>query len=157
MTETYVLGAGWLLPCDQIEDWGCGKGFLRTVVPADKYRGIDGSASRFCDEVVDLVNYQSTVAGVFMRHVLEHNPNWHAVLDNACASFTQRMALILFTPMTDGPTFQRAWCEAIGVPDISFNHDEIMARIPEGVTVTFTDMPSSTFYRTERIYYLERQ
>jgi hypothetical protein len=46
-----------------------------------------------------------------MRHILEHNYEWARVLDNALASFTQRMALILFTP------------ERETTQEIAFQHD----------------------------------
>jgi hypothetical protein len=77
-TTTYEIGAAWLDGCALIEDWGCGAGWLRTLVPPDQYRGIDGTSSPFCDEVVDLVSYRSTVPAIFMRHVLEHNHDWRA-------------------------------------------------------------------------------
>ncbi len=52
-TTTYEIGAPWLDGCALIEDWGCGAGWLRTLVPPDRYRGIDGTSSPFCDEVVE--------------------------------------------------------------------------------------------------------
>jgi hypothetical protein len=65
------------------------------VIPADRYRGIDGIPSPRCAEFVDLVQYRSSVPWIFMRHILEHNYEWARVLDNALASFTQRITLIL--------------------------------------------------------------
>jgi len=50
-TTTYEIGAAWLDGCALIEDWGCGTGWLRTLVPPDQYRGIDETSSPFCDEV----------------------------------------------------------------------------------------------------------
>jgi len=97
-TTSYEIGAAWLAECALTEDWGCGAGWLSTVMPPERYRGIDGTASPRCAEVVDLVEYRSTVPGLFMRHILEHNYEWARILDNALASFTERMALILFTP-----------------------------------------------------------
>lgn len=38
-----------------------------------------------------------------MRHILEHNYEWARILDNALASFTQRMAPILFTQSGNQP------------------------------------------------------
>lgn len=97
-TTSYEIGAAWLAACAPIEDWGCGAGWLSTLISSGRYRGIDGTASAHCSEVVDLVHYRSTVPAVFMRHILEHNYEWRAILDNALASFTERMVLILFTP-----------------------------------------------------------
>jgi hypothetical protein len=75
-TTSYEIGAAWLADCALTEDWGCGAGWLRTLIPPERYRGIDGTASSVCDEVVDLVAYRSTVPGIFMRHILEHNRMW---------------------------------------------------------------------------------
>ena len=52
-TTTYEIGAAWLDGCALIEDWGCGAGWLRTLAPPDRYRGIDGTSSPFCHEVVE--------------------------------------------------------------------------------------------------------
>jgi hypothetical protein len=54
-TTGYEIGAAWLGGCARTEDWGCGAGWLRTLIPPARYRGLDGTASPFCDEVVDLV------------------------------------------------------------------------------------------------------
>ena len=94
-TTSYEIGAAWLADCARTEDWGCGAGWLSTLIPPDRYRGVDGTPSPRCAEVVDLVEYRSTVPGIFMRHILEHNYEWARLLDNALASFTERMALIL--------------------------------------------------------------
>jgi hypothetical protein len=41
-TTSYEIGAAWLAGCARVEDWGCGAGWLSTLIPADRYRGIDG-------------------------------------------------------------------------------------------------------------------
>jgi len=152
---SYEIGAAWLAGCTLIEDWGCGAGWLRTVLPPDRYRGLDGTDSPGCDAVVDLVTYRSTVPGVFIRHVLEHNEAWARLLDNAVASFTDRMVLILFTP-------ERAVTEAIafhpevGVPDIAFRLADLTNRFPPDVTYTVHRIPSATQYGGETILLLER-
>lgn len=156
-TVTYRLGADWLAGCGLVEDWGCGLGWLRTLIPAERYRGLDGTASPFADEVVDLAAYRSSVPGVFMRHVLEHNHAWEAVLDNAVTSFTKRMALILFTPMAP-VTHQIAPFDNDGldVPNIAFRHQDLADRFGSGTAWRFEDVATSSFYGTERVYYLER-
>ena len=158
-TITYQRGAEWLAGCAQVEDWGCGLGFLRHFVEPERYRGIDGSHSPFADEVADLAQYRSSVEGIFMRHVLEHNRDWAMVLDNAVASFTRRMALILFTPMGEVTRQIAPWDNGPdypGVPNISFSHEDLTARFGPAA-FTFADIsPSGTFYGCERIYYLER-
>jgi hypothetical protein len=126
--RSYEMGAKWLLPCELIEDWGCGKGWLRTLVERDRYRGIDGSVTPFADAVVDLALYLSETPGLFMRHVLEHDWRWAQILDNAVASFTERMALILFTPL--GETTREIGREAAAhVPVIGFRLEDITDRI----------------------------
>jgi hypothetical protein len=152
---SYEIGAAWLAGCTLIEDWGCGAGWLRTLLTPDRYRGLDGTASPGCDAVVDLVTYRSTVPGVFLRHVLEHNEEWAQVLDNAVASFADRMVLILFTP-------ERAVTEAIafnpevGVPDIAFRLADLTNRFPPDVTYAVHRIPSATQYGGETILLLER-
>jgi hypothetical protein len=90
------------------------------------YRGVDGSLSRFSDETVDLCCYRSNVDGVFMRHVLEHNYNWRAILRNALDSAQRRCAIVLFTPLADEQT-QIGWNENICVPDLSLPWPELAA------------------------------
>lgn len=155
-TDTYRLGAEWLLDCSSIEDWGCGTGWLRQFVPASRYRGIDGSSSPFADVITDLAEYRSSVPGIFMRHVLEHNEDWSRVLDNAVASFTRRMALILFTPMGEETRKIAPFSNGIiDVPNISFRHEDLAGRFDDAV-FTFEDYSTASFYGTERIYYLEK-
>jgi hypothetical protein len=152
---SYEIGAAWLAGCTLIEDWGCGAGWLRTMLPPDRYWGLDGTDSPGCDAVVDLVTYRSTVPGVFIRHVLEHNEAWARILDNAVASFTDRKVLILFTP-------ERAVTEAIafhpevGVPDIAFRLADLTNRFPPDVTYTVHRIPSATQYGGETILLLDR-
>jgi hypothetical protein len=152
---SYEIGAAWLAGCPMVEDWGCGAGWLRTLLPSHRYRGLDGTASPSCDAVVDLVTYRSTVPGVFIRHVLEHNEAWAQILDNALASFTERMVLILFTP-------ERAVTEAVarhpdlGVPDIAFRLADLTDRFPPDVAYAVHRIPSATQYGGETILLLER-
>jgi hypothetical protein len=151
---SYEIGAAWLAGCTLVEDWGCGAGWLRTLLPPERYRGLDGTASPFCDAVVDLVTYRSRVAGVFMRHVLEHNDAWARILDNALMSFTERMVLILFTP--EWPVTEViAFHPEVGVPDIAFRLADLTNRFPPDVTYTMHRIPSATQYGGETIFLLE--
>jgi hypothetical protein len=152
---SYEIGAAWLAGCALIEDWGCGTGWLRTVIPPERYRGLDGTASLFCDAVVDVVTYRSRVPGVFMRHVLEHNDAWARILDNAVASFTDRIVLILFTPART-VTEAIACHPEVGVPDIAFRLADLTDRFPPDVTYTLHQIPSATQYGGETILLLER-
>jgi hypothetical protein len=155
-TTSYEIGAAWLAECAMVEDWGCGAGWLRTLLPSTRYRGLDGTASPFCDAVVDLVAYRSRVPGVFMRHVLEHNEAWAQILDNAVASFTERMVLILFTPER-AVTETIAFRPDIGVPDIAFRLADITERFPPDVTYTVQRISSDTQYGGETILLLARR
>jgi len=65
------------------------------------------------------------------------------------------MCLVLFTPMSD-ETREIAWNEEIGVPDISFRHEDIVEAFGPGVRYTFEDIKSDTGYGGERLYYLEK-
>lgn len=154
-TTTYHLAADWLGDM-QVEDWGCGKGFFRTLIPSHFYTGVDGSSTPFADKIVDLCSYRSHVEGILLRHVLEHNDNWTEILANALVSATERIVLILFTPMTDVTT---VICrpDDIDVPDISFSHFELMSHVePAGWTATWADHQTATQYGVERVYLLER-
>jgi hypothetical protein len=154
-TTSYAIGAVWLAGCTLTEDWGCGAGWLRTLLPPDRYRGIDGTASPFCDEVVDLAAYRSAVPGLFMRHVLEHNYAWARILDNALASFTERMVLILFTPEQE-VTQAIALQPDLGVPDVAFRLADLTDRFPPDVRYTVQRIVSATQYGGETILLLER-
>jgi hypothetical protein len=153
---TYQLGAEWLDGM-AVEDWGCGKGWMRRFVPAGLYRGIDGSWSPHADEVVDLESYRSDVDGIFMRHVLEHCFGWPLVLENALRSFRRRMALVLFTPFGE-VTREIGFCEEVGVPDISFRREDLTGQL-DGAGVDWSlreALPSDTYYGVEHVFFIER-
>lgn len=156
-TVTYQLAADWLKDCAIIEDWGAGKGWFSKFVPEGNYRGIDGSHSPFADEIVDLVTYRSEVPGLLMRHVIEHNYEWKTLLINALESFTERMVLILFTPLVE-ETHEIYYNVDPGVPDISFAEKDLLELFQEtGVTLNRKETVSNhTNYGEETIYYLEK-
>lgn len=156
-TITYELGAAWLADCETVEDWGCGKGWLRTLIDPGRYRGIDGSASPFADEIADLADYRSEVPGVFMRHVIEHDPRWREILANALASFTHRMVLILFTPLAE-QTHDIAWEVDPGVPNLAFALVDLAAVFAEAGAVTWhqTTLATPSQFGTETVFYLQR-
>jgi hypothetical protein len=149
-TRSYEVGAAFLSDCRSIEDWGCGKGWLRRYVSADRYRGIDGSDTPFADTIADLCGYRSRVDGVFLRHVLEHNYEWRAILSNALASAARRCVIVLFTPLC-GAQRELNYCEEIGVPDLALPRREFEAAL-SGHDWSELITASDTFYGQESIF-----
>lgn len=152
-TETYRIGAEWLAGL-RVADWGCGKGWMRRFVPPELYYAVDGSKTPFADEYADLATYRRQSEGVFMRHVLEHDWRWELILDNALAAFTRRMCLVLFTPPSEGATFDMEWEPDPGVPNLSFAPADIEKRLGH---VTWTKRTAGgAKYGPETLYMIER-
>ena len=157
-TQTYALGAEFLKDCDIVEDWGCGTCFMSTVLdPAITYVGVDGSFSKFADKIVDLVQYRPAIRphGIFMRHVIEHNTEWKAVLENAVASFQDKMVLVIFTPINTTGTVVLSHDPTIGVPDVSLGMTDLLDCL-HGLKFSMEELPSGTMYGKEYIFYIER-
>ena len=117
----------------------------------------DGSANPFVDKVADLSRYRSSVDGIMMRHVLEHNSAWPEVLGGAVSSFKKKLCLVLFTPFMD-TTQQIAHNKRHGVdvPDIAFSRTDIEAFF-EGLKWRLEDnIKTRTGYRVEHVYYVEK-
>jgi hypothetical protein len=139
-----------------IEDWGCGFGHARRFVTRSRYVGVDGS-SKHADKIVDLATYTSDVDCIFMRHVLEHNADWRRILANAIASFRERMALVIFTPLVD-TTRQIATSDgltSVPVPDISFRKDDLTAFFRH-LNYVEESIQTDTQYRTEHVFYIQK-
>lgn len=149
---TYQLGADFIgeLP---VEDWGCGLGWFRQFAQG-RYIGIDGSRSAFTDQVADLRDYRSQTPALFMRHVLEHNPfEWPMIVDNAVASFTARMVLVLHTPMSEFTIL----IKDDAVPDVSLSWPELTDRfLSANVSWEHEQVHTATTYGVENVFYLER-
>jgi hypothetical protein len=87
-----------------------------------------------------------------MRHVLEHNPfDWRLILDNAVASFTKRMVLVLFTPTADLTILLKDG----DPPDASLSWLDLTARF-DGLSVGHERLITGTQYGVENIFYLEK-
>jgi len=157
---TYIKGAEYLKDLRCVEDWGCGAGWFRTFIPAGRYRGIDGSQSRFADITVDLTEYRSQAEGLFLRHVLEHNESWQLILENAMASFTQRMVLVLFTPFSDTTTvlaqYEIPGSPGMFVPDISFSREDITSRLNGCAWHLQENLHTDTEYGVEHVFYITK-
>jgi hypothetical protein len=87
--------AAYLTRGGRVEDWGCGTAYFKRFVPDRCYCGIDRDPSASRDLAADLAGYTSTTDGIFLRHVLEHDPRWQSNLRNALASFRRRMVLVV--------------------------------------------------------------
>lgn len=146
--KTYEVAGRWLEGLD-VEDWGCGLGWFRRHATG-RYTGVDGTHSPWCDVHADLTTYRSTTPGLLLRHVLEHNLHWQAVLDNAVASFTQRMCIVLFTPLSDETHIVVEDPGHIGVPDISFRLEDITERLAD-CPFTVLHMETDSTYGEERV------
>jgi hypothetical protein len=151
---TYQLAADFLADVVETEDWGCGYGGFKKFCKT-KYIGIDGSWAPAADKVVDLVHYRSAPEGILLRHVLEHNYEWQPILRNAIESFRKKMCLVIFTPFSE-ITHEINHISEIGVPDISFNRDELVSFFKlldyEGKENIVTD----TQYKVEHVFFLKK-
>lgn len=158
-TETYPMGAEWLSDCDVVEDWGCGKGWFSHIAgPGLNIIGIDGSITPFADKVVDLETYRSSVEGIFMRHVAEHNFEYETILTNLVKSFTKRAFIVFFTPMSDGPSKILDWPDGYdNIPDISIPRKWVEELLTSnGCLFTSETIPTATMYGEETYYKVEK-
>lgn len=157
-SPTYQLAADWVADCATVEDWGCGKGWLRQFIqPPERYTGVDGSHSPFADVVEDLATRVTTPDGIVLRHVLEHNYEWWTILDNALTSARERVCVILFTPVLEDETrVLQTEPDYHDVPVIAFALEDLTTRfVSYGWTWTITTVPGG-FYGTETVINLER-
>jgi hypothetical protein len=135
-----------------IEDWGCGTAYASRFVRRSPYWGIDG-AEGYADEVADLVQRRSSTPCLLLRHVLEHNPEWATVLDNAIASFTRRMVLVTYTPFGDRTRVIHQLEN--GVPEIGFRKEELLRHFA-GIPLEEEELTSRTKFGREHLFYLRR-
>jgi hypothetical protein len=156
-SPVFAIGAEWLAGCASVADWGCGGGWLSTLVGPDRYIGVDGSKTAAVTVVADLADYHGCSEGIFIRHVLEHDYRWSQILDNALEAFDKRMVLVLFTPWHDGDddTVQLRWEAGFEVPTLAFRRDVIEARL-ERFVWDLVEVPSPAAYGLERVFLIER-
>ena len=93
---TYQAAVEWLDEVGgSLEDWGCGCAYAKGFVKKSRYIGIEGSKNDFADRCdVDLREYKSEADSILLKHVLDHNPEWKKIIQNAIDSFRQRMVII---------------------------------------------------------------
>jgi len=154
--KTYKLAADFLADMEEVEDWGCGAGGFKQFYKG-KYIGIDGTDNPFVDKVADLRTYRSSVDGIMMRHVLEHNYDWKDVLEGAVSSFKKKFCLVLFTPFVR-VTHEIAHNKKHGVdvPDIAFNRKDIEHFFNGLKWRLQDDIKFSKNYHVEYVYYVEK-
>jgi len=159
---TYQLAAEWLDHLSwRVEDWGGGRGRAGKFFHHALYRVVDGSVT---DDALypilalpvmraDLQDYRSTVEGILLRHVLEHNHNWRQILANAVASFTRRMVIVIFTPFAKTTTqIATNWAD---IPDLSFNKDELLISLRRWL-VKEESVVTDTQYKEETVFYFQK-
>ena len=144
--ETYRKAIEFLDGPGLLEDWGCGTTYAKKFVKTATYVGVDSSPSKFNDVTDTLSTRYSFPDFILMRHVLEHNYNWKAILKNALRSFQERMCFVIFTPFSN-ITHEIAYHYDIGVPDLSFRKGDLTDLFPEGWTEE-TVGPEHLFYLT---------
>jgi glycosyltransferase involved in cell wall biosynthesis len=154
---TYKRGAAYLAAVGRVEDWGCGAAYFKRFMPPDCYRGIDLDPAVSADHTADLATYTSTIDGIFMRHVLEHDLRWHSLLRNALASFRRRMVLVVYTPFVRateehhralGRTEGRLW------PEIRFCRADLVREFREVRFRLEENIPTDSPFGREHIFYL---
>jgi hypothetical protein len=137
--SSYSRIAELVANCEEVADWGCGGGALRAFLkPEQHYVGVDGSKSPYATVRSDLVEYRSPSCAVVLRHVLEHNDRWLAVLNNAVASFTSQLVIVLFTPLVDETRVMFREPDYNDVPVIAFCMSDLLDAIPSSPDLQYT-------------------
>jgi hypothetical protein len=97
-TASYRMAADFLDGPGIVGDWGAGGGWFGTYLTQATYLAVDGAPAPWINKVADLRTFQANVPRAMMRHVLEHNPEWEAILSGFLASFTDRAVIVTFVP-----------------------------------------------------------
>ena len=148
-----------------VEDWGCGHGgFKDYLARHQKYIGVDGSRTKYADITADLVSYISDVDAIHLRHVLEHNPAWQSILNNALRSFKKRMVVTLFTPFQTDHTKILAKYEnwlntGVTMIDIGFKRSDIIDVFTQHRVrwQSEENLRTLTPYEVEHVFFLRRR
>lgn len=145
----------------EVEDWGCGYGgFKEYLAPHQRYIGVDGSQTPFAERIVDLETYRSDVDAIHLRHVLEHNINWHSILSNALLSFKKRMVLTLFTPFVEETCiinqYEYFGGSNITMVDVAFRRDDIVSLFGGLKWESKENINTKTQYKVEHVFFLSR-
>jgi len=153
---TYRLAAAFLAGCEEVEDWGCGRGAFREFCPG-RYIGVDGSKTPYAEKIAELTSYRTKADGIMLRHVLEHNYNWPRILDNAVASFRKRLCIVIFTPFSDTTRELRHNRKSgVDCPDLSLSTADIEARLTGLKFKLMANLKSASQYHVEHVYFVWR-
>ncbi len=152
---SYLLAADFLADVDTIEDWGCGSGGFRLFCRSSSYVGVDGSESPFVDKIADLSTYSSNAEGILLRHVLEHNPGWTQILNNALRSFRKKLCIVIFTPFLE-ETQVIEYYEGMDVVDIAFRRSDLTKHFEELRWSSDENLETQSQYGVEHIFYIQR-
>lgn len=152
---TYPIAAEFLADCDVVEDWGCGLGAFKAFCKT-RYIGVDGSHSKYADVIADLAVYRSSPDGILLRHVLDHNVQWEAILDNALASARKKLMVILFTPFVESTHVIRYY-PSIDVPDIDIAKDDIIGHFKDVDWTLEEGLVIDTQYKVEHIFRITKR
>lgn len=151
---TYKKAMDFLCGCDKVEDWGCGSGYAKKFMKEGVYVGVDGSRSEACQVHTELAEYRSVTEGILLRHVIDHNPDWRLILENAVASFTRKLVLIVCTPLSEET--KRIATNWDDIPDLSFRREDILEFF-EGLDVREETLRTATQYGVEHVFYVSRR
>lgn len=146
--ETYLRAAAWLKDCATVADWGGSTGFFGTCLPPSvTYTVVDGTQQYEGQVLANLEEYREPSEGILLRHVLECAGDWVAVLRNALASFTERMVVVTFTPLSEQTRIVKY---KSGWPVRHFDPNELRELMG---ALLVRDEPVQTTH-PERVYYL---
>src|SRR5882672_11058055 len=136
-----ALSAAPILDVGEVEDWGCGKGGFSHFC-LGKYLGIDGSDTPFA---------------IRIRHVLEHNYDWEAILAGAVESFQKKLCLILFTPFA-AETRELSHNREVGIdaPNLSLARADIEAHFDGLSWRLIPDIRTPSQFGIEHVYLVWR-
>ena len=148
--ETYRRAAAWLACCATVSDWGGSTGFFGTCLPRTTvYTVVDGTQQRPGQVLADLTAYRTPSDGILLRHVLELNLDWRAILHNALGAFRRRLVVITFTePSPDTHVVK----QKTGWPVQRFNLDDLRREMGALLVREEAVMTS----HDEHLFYLER-
>ncbi len=135
-----------------MEDWGCGMGWAHYFFSPENYKGIDGSIG-FVSEAIDLSTYTSNTENILLRSVIEYNLDWLKILQNAKASFTNKLCIVIFNPFSDETNLM--FMDTNDIPMMSFKKQDILDVFSD-CKVREETITSVSPYGQEWILYVEK-